>query len=118
MKRYLLLGSLCIAFALGLWHLDLAMQAIFLFRNNEPLTSWAAILFGPGSTLIAATMAIFTKKGGAYWLIAGGLLSFIAFLIGERSVTDNVFPFLWKISAPMLLLGASIAFLSSKRSPS
>jgi hypothetical protein len=116
MKRYLLIASLFAALVLGIWHIGLAMQAIFVFRHNEPIASWAAILLGPGSTLIAAILALFANKWGGYWLVAGGCLSLVVFIVGEKGVSVNVFPFLLTISAPMLMVGAAvIAFSSGSR---
>ena len=91
MKRYLLIASICIALLLGLWHLNLAMQAIFVFRNNEPLTSWAAILIGPGSTLIAALIAIFTKKVHLGLLLAESFPSW-SLLSGKGELLRTCFP--------------------------
>ena len=115
MKRYLLIASLCAALVVGVWQLALALQAIFVFRNNEPITSWAAILLGPGSSLIAAIVAIFAKKLGGYWLVVGGCLSLVVFIVGEKGISENVVPFFLMMSAPMLLVGAAIIALSSWR---
>jgi hypothetical protein len=114
MKRYLLIASLCGALVLGVWHTGLALQAIFVFGNNEPMISWATILLGPGSSLIAAILAIFANKWGGYWLVVGGCLSLVLFIIGEKGISENIAPFLLTISAPMLLFGAAVIALSSK----
>jgi hypothetical protein len=114
MKKLFLTACFLITFVLGLWHLKIALRAIFLFSNNEPLTSWIAILFGPCLTLIIGIIMIFAKKTGAYSLIAAGLISGVAFFIGEHGVTDNLSAFLWQISAPMLLLGVATILLSNR----
>ena len=116
MKHYLLIASLCVALVVGVWHLDLALRAIFVFRNNEPITSWAAVLLGPGSSLIAALLAIFAKKLGGYWLVVGGCLSLVVFIVGERGISENLVPFLLMIFVPMLLVGTAIIASSGVRS--
>jgi hypothetical protein len=113
MKRYLLIASLCAALVLGIWHMGLAMQAIFVFRHHEPIASWVAILLGPGSTLIAAILALFAKKWGGYWLVASGCLSLVVFIVGERGISENVIPFLFTISAPMFVVGAAVIAFSN-----
>lgn len=96
---------------LGVWHLNLASQAILVFRSGEPLSSWIAILAGPTSTLPAAMFALLSNHGGGYWLIGGAMLSFAAFAIGERGITENLFPFLLQISIPMTLAGVCVLYL-------
>lgn len=98
-----------IGVGLGLWHGQLAMQAVFVFREGEPLASWLAIGLGPATTLIASVLAIFLRRVGGTWLIASGIASFLMFLIGERGLTEHVAPFLLQISVPMVAIG--IGFL-------
>jgi hypothetical protein len=111
----MLLATVVAGIALGVWHLDLAAHAIFVFRSGEPISSWAAILIGPASTLPAAVTAFFLRRPAAYWLMAGGIVSFLVFIFGERGITDNVFPYLWKISVPMIVLGGMFAYLPQKK---
>jgi len=115
MNAYLLVAVLA-AIALGVWHLNLALQAIFVFRTGEPLTSWIAILVGPASTLPAALLALVSNRSGGYWLIGGAVLSFVVLAIGERHLTENLFPFLVRISMPMILAGACVLYLPKIRS--
>jgi len=110
------LVAICAAIVLGVWHLNLALDAIFVFRSGEPLTSWIAILAGPASTLPAAVLALLSNRGGGYWLIGGAVLSFVVFAIGERGITENLFPFLLRISVPMILAGACVLYLPRIRS--
>lgn len=114
MNPYFLV-AVCAAIVLGVWHLDLALHAIFVFRSSEPLTSWIAILAGPASTLPAAVLALLSNRGG-YWRIGGAVLSFVVFAIGERGITENLFPFLLRISVPMLFAGACVLYLPRIRS--
>jgi hypothetical protein len=110
MKAFLII-AFCVAIALGIWHLTLALQAIFVFRAGEPIVSWIAILCGPASTLPAALLAIFSRRAGAYWLIGGGIISFLVFAIGEGVASDNLLPFLSRISIPMVVMGAILVYL-------
>jgi hypothetical protein len=95
----------------------MGMKAIFVFRNNEPLASWVAIIAGPLSTLPAVFLALFKRKLAGYWLIVGGLISFVAILLVQ---TDGDF---LSISArvalmillPMLGLGAVFLLLQKNK---
>jgi hypothetical protein len=108
--------AVCIAIGLGVWHLNLALQAILVFRSDEPLFSWIAILTGPACTLPAALLSVFAKQAGGYWLVASGVFSFLMFAIGEHGATENLLPFLSRISVPMTLTGAILIHLSKMRS--
>src|SRR4029453_7786577 len=110
----LFLVAVLAGIALGVWHLNLALQAIFVFRADEPIFSWIAILTGPASTLPAALVAFFAKRIGGYWLVGGGLLSFLVFAIGEHGTTENLFPFLSRISLPMMSIGAIVVYLPKR----
>lgn len=112
----LFLITVFVAIALGVWHLNLALQAIFVFRSGEPLFSWIAVLVGPASTLPAAVLAFFVKRAGGYWLVGSGILSFLVFAIGEHNVTENLLPFFLRISLPMILIGGLLTFLPRVRS--
>ena len=114
MKRSFLFAALALALVVGAWHLTLAVQAIFVFRNGEPTASWVAVLVGPGSTLLAATLAFFHNRVGGYWLIAGGMFSFGVFAFENPADFANLVQFVWRISAPMVLMGASIVLLSHR----
>lgn len=106
------------AIALGVWHLALALQAIFVFQTDEPVISWIAILTGPASTLPAALVAVFAERAGGCWLVVAGVLSFLVFAVGERGAMENLFPFLSRISIPMILIGAVVIYLPRRRSSS
>jgi uncharacterized integral membrane protein len=108
--------AVCVAMALGVWHFNLALQAILVFRTGEPISSWIAVLTGPACTLPAALLAVFTKRAGGYWLITSGILSFLVFAVGEQGATENLFPFISRISVPMTLIGAILIYLSKMRS--
>ena len=99
---------------LGIWHLYFAAHALFVFRESEPITSWAAIIVGPGSTLFAAGLAIFGVRAGGYWLVAGGVLSILILALGEGNRTDALIPFLARISLPMIITGTGVVLLSDK----
>lgn len=107
MKRKMLIVLAMIAVAVGVWHGYIARQAFFVFREDEPITSWLAVLLGPSSTLLASVVAVFLRKTGGVWLIASGIAAFGSFLIGEGQITEHVPPFLLQISIPMIALGAA-----------
>lgn len=101
-----------IGILLGLWHAELAMQAVFVFRQEEPLTSWLSIALGPATTLIASVIAIFFRKTGGIWLVASGAASFVVFVIGEDGLSEHVGGFLLRISLPMIAVGAGFLLAS------
>jgi hypothetical protein len=109
------LVAVCAAIVLGAWQLNLASQAIFVVGSGEPLTSWIAILVGPVSTLPGAVLALLSIRAGGYWLIGGAVLSIVAFQLGERSMVENLFPFLVRITVPMILAGACVLYLPKVR---
>jgi heme/copper-type cytochrome/quinol oxidase subunit 3 len=93
------------------------MQALFVFRENEPITSWLAILLGPATTFLATVVAIFMRKTAGIWLIGSGIAAFLAFNAGQEGATsEHVEPFLSTILLPMLFIG--VAFLLFKEVPS
>lgn len=112
MNRHVSTAFVIIGFVLAIWHADLAIQAIMVFRSGEGLMSWATILLGPVTTVIAAIVAVFSRKVGAYLFIVGSIGSFAFFSVGERSVSENTMPFLVKVSIPMFLVGIGILFSS------
>lgn len=112
MNRSLLVATTIAAFCLGVWHLQLGVQAILLFRNGEPLLSWVAMLCGPISTLPAVLLSCVWRKAAGHWLIAGAIISFVALLIGEGGLTESIRPFVWMVAAPMSLIGAGLLWAS------
>src|SRR5690242_3143182 len=112
MKRSALVVVSAIAVILGLWHGQLAMQAVFVFREGEPIASWLAIALGPATTLIASLLAIFMRRTGGILLVALGAISFLAFVVGEGKFTEHVVPFLLQISLPMIAVGVAFLLMS------
>jgi hypothetical protein len=103
---------LAVGALLGGWHLWLAAGAIFVFRNGEPWWSWAAVLLGPGLTLIAVAIAIFRPVVGGVVLLVGAGLSLAALTFGDAPQYSAVMPFLVRIALPMAVLGAALLALS------
>ena len=101
-----------IAIVVGVYHLWLAFKAIFVFRNDEPLSLWIFTLAGPLSTLPASVTGIYNSKIGGLWLVCGAIVSFVAamFTAGSNVDIDTGAWFLKMYSGPMLLLG--IAFIA------
>ena len=114
MKRTALSVALAIGVAIGLWHLWFAAQATFVFRNGEQISSWLTILLGPGSTLMAIIVTFFSRRVGGYWLICSGLTSLAIFATTITGDSENLIHFTLQISAPMVLLGVAILFLTKE----
>jgi hypothetical protein len=96
----------------GIWHLWLAAGAVFVFRNGEPWWSWAAVLLGPGLTLIAVVIAMFRPGVGGVVLLVGAGLSLVALTVGDGPQYFTVMPFFVRIALPMAILGAALLALS------
>ena len=112
MKQPTVIVLSLIALIVGIWHGYIASQALFVFREDEPITSWLAILLGPATTLFASILAIVMRKTGGIWLIGSGAAAFLAFIVGEGKITEHVTPFLFQISAPMIALGAAFILVT------
>ena len=102
------------ALALGVWHLGLALQAIFVFRAGEPLVSWISIIAGPVCTLPAAVLALFSRRWGGFCLSGSAVISFAAFVVGERGMSENVTQFLVRISIPMIVAGVLLLWIHNR----
>jgi hypothetical protein len=103
---------------LGVWHHQIAGHALWVFRNDEPVSSWVTILAGPLSTLPATLLAGLRRQWGAYWLIAGGLISLGAVLADEimkggpvAEIASAGLRYSTMISLPMILLGIGLVWL-------
>ena len=100
---------------LGLWHAKIALRGIFVFRENEPLAVWIGVLCGPLSTLPAAMVSLFSRKVGAYWLIAGACISFTSFIFWPGFLVQEIPVILLKWCGPMMALGGSMLLLERAR---
>ena len=115
MKRSLRYILLLAGIFLGCGHLWLALKAMFVFRNDEPTSTWYFIIVGPLSTLPAVVVACLWPKIGGGWLIFGSVLSFffaMASLQADRNLHDIIWYFT-AYSAPMLILGLGTIFCST-----
>jgi hypothetical protein len=88
----------------GLWHLRLALEAIFVFRNDEPIASWLAVVLGPGLTLLGVLLAVPKPKLGGAMLIVAGTLAFAIFF-EAAGAPDAVAGFFQMFTLPSILLG-------------
>lgn len=112
MRRNALVALVLVGIALGIWHLEYALELVFVFREGEPLTSWLTIILGPLTTLPATVIAIFHRPIAGYWLLISGLLSSLTFIVGERGLSEYVLPFVLKFSLPMAIVGLCFIVLS------
>ena len=103
----LLVGAL-----VGIWHLWLAARAIVVFSFGEPWSSWAAVLLGPGLTLIAVVVAIFNTRLAGAVLLVGACLALSALAVGDGPQYSTVVPFLIRVVLPMVALGAALLALA------
>ena len=113
--KYILL---LVGIVLGCAHLWLALKAMFVFRSDEPASTWNFIVSGPLSTLPAVIVSYFWPKIGGTWLIVGSVLSFL-FAIASMQTDRNLHDIVWYFTAysgPMLVLGIGAIFCSTSKS--
>jgi hypothetical protein len=116
MKKLYLVALLLAGFAIGAWHHNLGATSIFVFKGDESVFTWLAMLLGPLSTFPATAVAIFSKKVGGHWLVGGGLLSPLFIGAGGELTIEQIGSWLVMISAPMLVIGSGLLLLMSSRS--
>jgi hypothetical protein len=91
---------------IGIWHLGIALKALFVFRNNESLLIWIFILFGPLSTFPATLASFRWVRIGGFWLILGGIVSLLSiFFLEPPNNKPYIIQYFFKYSSPMILLG-------------
>ncbi len=114
-KRWIFISLIVIGAFIGLWHFRLAMRAVLVFRHDESVLSWVAILSGPLSTLPAIIVSVINRKLGSSWLIIGSLVSLLAMVLGENFKMERVIPFFYMFSTPMIILGIGFIIVSYKK---
>ena len=92
-----------IGVVVGFFHHIEGITAIFVFKNNEPISSWIFMITGPLSTLPATITAYFSKRIGGWWLILSGIISLGFFFYLAEDRTNMTFILMNVL--PMLLLG-------------
>lgn len=94
-----------IGFVIGAWHLRYALTAIFLFKEDEPWTSWAYMFSGPLSTFPVIIISLFKRKLAGIWLALGSILSTSIFIVSEKGANEYLLSVAGKVTLPMLILG-------------
>ena len=98
----------------GLWDTRLALPAVFVFRNEEPLASWLAIALGPGLTLLASSSQSQSPNGVASCSIFAATIAFAIFTIAGGD-PDAVAEYFQMFTLPSILLGAGFLILNQHR---
>lgn len=103
---------------LGVWHLSIGSRAVFVLREDDPLSLLIVFLAGPLSTLPAALLAIFSRRLSVVWLIAGAVISFgalMAYGMGRAETAETIAEMalmhLLMTAGPMILLGLGFLWL-------
>jgi len=109
---------LIVGIPVGLFHWYLASQAVFVFRQGEPVSSWVAILSGPTITLPLVVIGLWFPKWAGIFLIIGSILTGYATSIGTSSedVRDLVLGVAKIVSGPMAILGIWLLIGARQRS--
>jgi hypothetical protein len=115
MKRAAVVAAVIVGLVIATWHVTVAVKALFVFRENEPLTSWLALFLGPGLTVLGCLLAFVRPFAGGATVLAGGLLGAAAFLIGEGGRTEYIRSYFLQFTAPMLAIGIALIALSVLR---
>ena len=113
--RIELLGVFAAGAVLGIWHLGMGGRALFVFRSDEPFSSWVWVLSGPLSTLPAVALAIFSRRWSATWLITAGVISLGTLVVGRGGTAHTPGEF-WElllsygimVVVPMIGLGLGL----------
>ena len=112
----LVLGAL-----LGIWHAQMGTKVVFTFPQGEPFTSWVGMFSGPLSTLPAVALALYSRRWGASWLIAGSLVSLVALSVSvagkanpASEFTELLASFLLMVSGPMAALGLGLFWIDRR----
>ena len=102
--RYVLLFT---GFAVGVNHLGIGLEGVFVAKAHEPLSAWIFLFTGPFLTLPATILAFFLPRAGAILLICGAFISHASFMdaLGQKGGLEKSMWYLTRISAPMLALG-------------
>jgi len=106
---------LLVGVGIGAYHLFFASLAIFVFRDSEPWTSWAAVLLGPGATLIGVVVSFFSPRIGGVGLLTSATLALLSFMLGEAGDVEHVRAFALGVTLPMAALGAATLAISRRR---
>jgi hypothetical protein len=107
-KRVLGLLLVLVGSVVGALHIWMAITSVFVFRQDEPISSWITILAGPFSTLPATWTGGFRHRVAAIWLIGGAVVSTLFFLPGGG---QYLAPFLLAVAVPMVCLGLGFLYL-------
>lgn len=113
MQRVIKYSLLVIGIIVGSIHLRMGLKTMFVFSNNEPISTWFFVLSGPLSTLPAVVVSFLWPRVGGTWLIFGSIFSLIAFMVGTMRDTQSIMWYFINYSAPMFMLGLA-AFLQHK----
>ena len=108
---------LVVGIPFGLFHWYLAAQAIFVFQQGEPLSSWVAMLSGPTITLPLVVLGLWFPKWAGIFLIIGSIFSGYATSIGTSSEDMHglIVGVIKKIAAPMAILGVGLLVVAKRR---
>src|SRR6266851_1477147 len=105
---------------LGVLHYRFAMRALWVFRNDEPLSSLVMLFAGPLSTLPATLLAVLHRRWGAVWLPGGALVSLGGAaadqLVKGNSLVEAATAAVYysiPISIPTILLGLGLGRVQS-----
>jgi hypothetical protein len=114
MKRAALLGAVVVGLVLAAWHLAIARQALFVFREGEPVTSWLALLLGPALTVLGCLLALFRPIAAGVVVVTGGLASAAAFIVGDGGLSEHTMAYVLQFTAPMLAIGIALMLLARR----
>ena len=109
---------LLVGVPLGLGQWMAAAQAIFVFRENEPLASWVAVLAGCGLTLPLIVLAAWRARWAGLGLVTAGSTAIAAAVWGTpRAELHDVLIASTLFVGPTLLLGGALLWLTRHPRP-
>jgi hypothetical protein len=108
---------LTLAVPLGLWHCYFAASALFVFRQNEPIASWIAVLVGPTLTLPLVVMSLWNRRAAGLGFVVASIVSGLATAMagGIQEPAGLLFGLATLTSGPMLITGLACLAIESMR---
>ena len=105
-----------IGLAMGVWHFRLAWVSMFVFRNDEPMSSWVWVYSGLMSTLPLMVLSIWRPRWAAVGLLLGSAVAASALVAGDWPQWREHAPgFLITSAGPAAIMAAGMAVVAHQR---
>ncbi len=103
-------GLAVVSIVLGQWYMRLALRALFVFRQDEPLVR-LVVLIGPIYTMPGGVFAAFKPRSGGIALLVAGLVSTLASVPSMELSVPSILHYVGFFGLPVCLLGLAFWLL-------